>query len=330
MSSDLVRDALAAAGVDESALGAVETLAFPAATVDEARAPLRAGARTEDPLAVRSGVLDAIGLAASFDPAAHVFAMSAAPHGFRIEPGTGTTTEGASVRTDSPSAFVISTPDGSPIATGAVRAGGVQLRVLHAWPAPPLRTWRAAAGEAEWSLLAAGIDPGELARWDAAVVAGRLARLWRAPGDGRAAFAAMSSGARDSSPLVNARLWARGLKGVQRGAIERFAVVEAGLLAARLMRLRDALEPGDPSAAAEWRALCARRDDLEGLRVLLRDSDCDCGAELAEFLATVDAIGRAVRFSWPSELDVHDARLQRVSEMEPAAWWGSTRYPVLL
>jgi hypothetical protein len=330
MSSDLVRDALATAGVDESALGSVETLAFPAATVDEARAPLRAGARTEDPLAVRSGVLDAIGLAASFDPAAHVFAMSAAPLDFRIQPGTGTTTEGATVRTDSPSAFVISTPDGSPIATGAVRAGGVQLRVLHAWPAPPLRTWRAAAGEAEWSLLAAGTDPGELARWDAAVVAGRLARLWRAPGEGRAAFAAMSSGARDSSPLVNARIWARGLKGLQRGAIERFASVEAGRLAVQLTRLRDMLDASDPGMAAQWRALCARRDDLEGLRVLLRDSDCDCGAELAELLATVDALGRAIRFSWPTELDVHDARLQRVSEMEPTAWWGSTRYAVML
>jgi hypothetical protein len=330
MSSDLVRDALAAAGVDESALGAVETLSFPAATVDEARAPLRAGARTEDPLAVRSSVLDAIGLAASFDPAAQQFALSAAPHAFTIEPGAGTTTEGATVRTDSPSAFVLSTPDGSPLATGAVRAGGVQLRVLHAWPAPPLRTWRAAAGEAEWSLLAAGIDPGELARWDAAVVAGRLARLWRAAGEGRAALAAMSSGARDASPLVNARFWARGLKPVQRGALERFAAVEAGHLAVRLTRLQDALDPGDTGAAGQWRGLCARRDDLEGLRVLLRESDCDGGAELAELLATVDGIGRGIRFSWPSELDAHDARMQRVSEMEPHAWWGSTRYLVVL
>jgi len=72
--------------------------------------------------------------------------------------------------------------------------------------------------------------------------------------------------------------------------------------------------------------LCGRPTDIGWER----GKHLPSGAELAEFLATVDAIGRAVRFSWPSELDVHDARLQRVSEMEPAAWWGSTRYPVLL
>jgi hypothetical protein len=125
-------------------------------------------------------------------------------------------------------------------------------------------------------------------------------------------------------------LWARGLTSVQRAALERFAAVEAGHLAVRLTRLQETFDVQDLASTARWRALCAQRDDLEGLRVLLREADVDTGAELATWLAEVDAIGRALRFSWPTELDVHDGRLQRVSEMEPDVWWGSTRHPVLM
>ena len=46
-------------------------------------------------------------------------------------------------------------------------------------------------------------------------------------------------------------------------------------------------------------------------------------------LRGVDEAGRAVRFSWPSDVDVHDARLQRISEADPGAWWGSTRRQVV-
>ena len=61
--------------------------------------------------------------------------------------------------------------------------------------------------------------------------------------------------------------------------------------------------------------------------MLLREAGA--GETLAPALRGVDDAGRAVRFSWPSDVDVHDERLQRVSEADPGAWWGSTRRQVV-
>jgi hypothetical protein len=77
-----------------------------------------------------------------------------------------------------------------------------------------------------------------------------------------------------------------------------------------------------------WRALCHERDDLEGVRVLLREAGA--GGQLEEALRETDASGRAVRFSWPREVDVDDERLRRAALSNPGAWWGSTRYAVYL
>jgi hypothetical protein len=313
MSADNIRDLLARAGVDDGAIGAAETLAFPVATVDEARAPLRDDAVREAPLAVRSGVLAAIGLSATLDRAANRLAFAAPSDlGFMIDPAPSSAD---GLPTDAPSDFLIATRDAGPLALGSVRAGGLRLQGLHAWPAPPLGAWREAAGEAEWLLLAGedGIDESGVSRWTSTLIAGRVARLL-APSDG--------------SPLIAARKWSRSLTPGQGGLIERFATVAARTLAARLDRLQGTIVPDEPGLTARWRALCHERDDLEGLRVLLREART--GAALAGALAEADATGRALRFSWPSEVDVHDARLQRVAEGDPGAWWASTRGPAFV
>ena len=113
----------------------------------------------------------------------------------------------------------------------------------------------------------------------------------------------------DHGPTLDARP-----HGDQRALIERFAIVQA----ARHRRAPDA-PPGRPRPptrrSTAWQALC-------GIATTSRASACCCArpapaAPWRPSLHSVDATGRAVRFSWPSDVDVHDARLQRVSEAIP-------------
>jgi hypothetical protein len=312
------RDRLAGTGLDDGVLGAAETLSFPAATVDEARAPIREspspddfgaprGAVRELPLAVRSDVLGAIGLAATLDRAAGRLAFHApADLPFVLDPAPAA--EGFA--TNAPAEFLIATAvtgstGAEPLAFGSISASGLRLQGLHAWPAPPLDAWRAAAGDAEWHVLA---EHAGASRWQDTLIAGRIARLLQPL---------------DAPPLIAARTWSRTLSPGQRGLIERYATVAARQLTIRLERLQSTIVPDEPGLVDRWRRLCHDRDDLEGIRVLLREAKA--GDALAAALREGDAVGRALHFSWPSTADVHDERLQRVAEGDPGAWWAGTR-----
>jgi hypothetical protein len=296
------RDRLAGAGLDDGALGAAETLAFPAATVDEARAPIRASAVRELPLSVRSDVLGAIGLAATLDGAAGRLAFHAPTDlPFTVDPAP----DGEGFTTDVPVEFVIATSSAAPLAFGRISPAGLRLQALHAWPAPPLDAWRDAAGDGEWGILAA---VGAASRWQATLIAGRIARLLQPS---------------NAPSLIAARTWARTLTAGQRGLVERYATVAARQLTIRLERLQATIVPDQPGLVDRWRTLCHDRDDLEGIRVLLREAKT--GGGLAAALREADAVGRALHFSWPSTADVHDERLQRVAEGDPGAWWAGTR-----
>ena len=150
-------------------------------------------------------------------------------------------------------------------------------------------------------------------RWTETLAAGRIARAIE-PGATQAATIAM-------------RRWPRTLTADQRALIERFAIVQVRGIAARLDRLQTHFGPADASLDLAWQALCWDRDDVEGIRVLLREARA--GEALTSALRAVDEAGRAVRFSWPTEVDVHDERLQLISEADPGAWWGSTRRQVV-
>jgi hypothetical protein len=337
MSSPLLHDALAKAGVDETAVGKPQSFPLSWLSVDEARGP---GVRLEAPLHVRSDVLHHIGVRATYDPATQRMTFSARDTlPIAIEPGAAggdTTAAGEqSVPTDGHREFVIASPEGVPLASCRFDTGRAEFALVEAWPRPPLADWHAAAGDAEWTLLAREevLRGGVLSRWQAVVIAGRLARVFR-PADADAALQAMLTGARASSPadaMTQARTWPRTLTPLQRSAIERAAVVVAHGMAYSLsqhLEASDLVRPAEYEMDLSMRVLFCDRDDLEGIRVLLREADADAGAALAAALDEVDAIGRALRFSWPTEVDVHEERLQRVSEADPTAWWGSTRYRV--
>jgi hypothetical protein len=306
MTSEQIGTLLAQAGADAGAIGEAERLLLPEPQVDEARTARTGLAFVPATLLhVRSDALDAAGIEAGFDEDTRALVLTAPEalaFGFAA-PGERCTAGEAGgtwfrVPTDRSSAFGLWSAAG-PLAIGAVDARAIELRVVHAWPAPP--TWHDSGGV------------GGRSRWDETLATGRVAR-------------GMESGASQAATIA-ARRWTRELTADQCALIERFAIVQAHGIAARLDRLQTHFGPADASLDLTWQALCWDRDDVEGIRVLLREARA--GQALAAALRAVDELGRAVRFSWPSEVDVHDDRLQRVSEADPGAWWGSTRRQVV-
>jgi hypothetical protein len=314
MTSEQFEAFLAQAGVDAGAVGAAERLVLPEPQVDEARtARVGTGSVPTGLLDVRSDALGAAGIEAGFDEDASTLVLSARQDlafGLAEREVVGTRFH---VATDRPSAFGLWSVAG-PLAIGSIDARAIELRVVHAWPSPT-------------GLNDSGVEPHpndsgvELhsgvvqprSRWDDTLAAGRIARGVE-PGASQAA-------------TIAARRWTRGLTADQRTLIERFAIVQAHGIAARLDRLQAHFGPADASLDLAWQALCWDRDDVEGIRVLLREAGA--GQALTAALRAVDEAGRAVRFSWPSDVDVHDERLQRISESDPGAWWGSTRRQVV-
>ena len=299
MTSEQFKAFLAQAGVDAGAVGAAERLLLPEPQVDEARtARVGTASVPSGLLDVRSDVLGAAGIEAGFDEDARTLVLSARQDlafGLAEREVVGTRFH---VATDRPSAFGLWSVAG-PLAIGSIDARAIELRVVHAWPSP---TGLNDSGAVQ-----------QRSRWDDTLAAGRIAR-------------GVEPGASQASTIA-ARRWTRGLTADQRTLIERFAIVHAQGIAARLDRLQAHFGPADASLDLAWQALCWDRDDAEGIRVLLREAGA--GHALTAALRALDEAGRAVRFSWPSDVDVHDERLQRISESDPGAWWGSTRRQVV-
>jgi len=332
MTSEQVEAFLAQAGLDAGAVGAAERLLLPEPQVDEARtartgAGFAAGGLDAGLLHVRSDGLSATGIEARFDEDARTLVLSA-----REDLAFGLADRQVGTRfhvpADRPSAFGLWSAAG-PLAIGSIDARAIELRVVHAWPSPSGLNDSGVQIDSGVEMHAndSGVEPrpndsgvglhsGVVrppSRWTETLAAGRIARAIE-PGATQAATIAM-------------RRWPRTLTADQRALIERFAIVQVRGIAARLDRLQTHFGPADASLDLAWQALCWDRDDVEGIRVLLREARA--GEALTSALRAVDEAGRAVRFSWPSDIDVHDERLQRISEADPGAWWGSTRRQVV-
>jgi hypothetical protein len=297
MTSEQFEAFLAQAGVDAGAVGAAERLLLPEPQVDEARtARIGTGAVPAALLDVRSDALSAAGIEAGFDEDARTLVLSARQDlafGLAEREVVGTRFH---VATDRPSAFGLWSVAG-PLAIGSIDARAIELRVVHGWPAPPIRD---EVNVSAWD------------RWQATRAAGRIARGIEPDAD--------------EADAIAIRRWPRTLTAEQRALIERFAIVRARDVESQLARIQDGLGI-DQQLDFAWQGICWDRDDVEGIRVLLREAGA--GQALTAALRAVDEAGRAVRFSWPSDVDVHDERLQRISESDPGAWWGSTRRQVV-
>ena len=331
MTSEQVEAFLAQAGLDAGAVGAAERLLLPEPQVDEARtartgAGFAAGGLDAGLLHVRSDGLSAAGIEARFDEDARTLVLSA-----REDLAFGLADRQVGTRfhvpADRASAFGLWSAAG-PLAIGSIDARAIELRVVHAWPSPSGLNDSGVQIDSGVEMRGnhSGVEPRpndsgvglhsgvvrQRSRWAETLAAGRIARAI----EPRATQAA----------TIAARRWPRTLSADQRALIERFAIVQVRDIAARLDRLQTHFGPADASLDLTWQALCWDRDDVDGIRVLLREAGA--GEALTSALRALDETGRAVRFSWPSDVDVHDERLQRISEADPGAWWGSTRRQV--
>ena len=243
MTSEQFEAFLAQAGVDAGAVGAAERLLLPEPQVDEARTT-RIGTAFVPPalLHVRSDALSAAGIDAGFDEDARTLVLSARQDlafGLAESGAPFTSGEAGGIRfhvaTDRPSAFGLWSVAG-PLAIGSIDARAIELRVVHAWPAPTGLDDSGVQSDSgvevpvndsgvEQALNHSGVEPDPndsgvgfhsgvvrpRSRWDETLAAGRIAR-------------AMEPGASQAATIA-ARRWTRGLTADQRTLIERFAIV---------------------------------------------------------------------------------------------------------
>jgi len=186
----------------------------------------------------------------------------------------------------------------------------------------PLESWLSDAPR--W--LVDEIEDMNFGTYGAAAAAGLYLRVAEPedPAAVRDAVARLLAGEPDP---VNARVdaWLSGLSSAQVGTVAELGLAEVAQLQAELDDLERAPAPG----ASPWRArllrLLLRRDDLAGVLELLgRRGE---GGALADAMAAFDVT--AVRWlrSLPFEVQVRHARLWRVRQAAPDAWWAAPARP---
>jgi hypothetical protein len=222
--------------------------------------------------------------------------------------------------------FVVTGPNGSlvvEVATGRMWLRGYPggLPALAMLDSSVL-AWCREAGDT-W--LASEVE-SRLARatpWQAGVCVGMCARLLElTPSETRVAAEMIRQG--QSHPLIAApRRWARGLSHDQRSTFERLALAEVDRLFQALEDFEAPDVRDDLDWQAEWREVCHRRDDLEGVRVLL--AEAGSVTTLAEELNDLDVLGRKVAFDIPVASVPDDDRLIRSSTVDAGAWWVGIR-----
>jgi hypothetical protein len=301
-----------------------------------------------DLLTVRSSALEDIGLTAALEPdlsELHLWSDDQVAFLILVDGLTSEWPQGrseASALVDAPvtrvrlplrQSFrcVIAAPDRSALALLQHRPEDLRVQPVYPWADPPIDVLMEQPDDAPLNAMTQE-RAKHADRWERTLILGMLARL-AAPvaGNPRARLQAMMSGAPSltEAPL-SPRLWFGQLTARHRALIARRAIAHGQILVADLEDCRDALVPTNQRLAATWLDLCHRRDDLEGVRVLLRSVDVSEVEALETALRDVDAVGKADRFSWPPEIEVDDERLRLVALSDPGAWWGSTIYPVQL
>lgn len=129
---------------------------------------------------------------------------------------------------------------------------------------------------------------------------------------------ALLSGSLDpvaSQPLA----WFESVDPGHRRAALSGALSHAGALSEHLVMLRTNLDLNAPSWLDRLRSVLHIRDDLEGVRcLLLHTGDVE---QFDEELALFDEEGRRFLRSFPRPVGLWDARLQRVAQVDPSAWW---------
>lgn len=326
--TSLVQD-LDAFGLSPSMIGPEERLPLPTSGPQGA---LQKSPVTHDRLlAAHSPVLDALGLQIEVAPDTRaVRVISRGALAFQVRSGLGSTDPApadaagmARVVLPLTGRFLIESDRGTPLVAGALGDDALELRPLYAWTAPPVEEWQVNAQDT-WMqtqlTLALGSDA-----WTRTSLAGQIARLGEPEALDVAALIAEGR-FQDLVPEADLapRRWARRLDTASLAALEQQAVRRAEALGDDLADLFDTLSADLQEASSAWLRLCHRRDDIESVRVLLREAGA--GDALDAVLDTADRSGRAIRINLDGTVLADDERLRRVALGDPAAWWGSTDF----
>lgn len=319
---------LEALGVSPRMLGPAEHLALPGAGPQQA---LQAGPRVPSTttLAAHSPTLDTLGMRLELEPEARAFRVISR-HGasFRVRPGLHdvppqVADEAGMVRVElaHQGRFLIESLGGTPLVVGYTDQAALRLQPIYAWPAPPIEEWIVSSNDMWMQDEVRGGSTADA--WKRTSLAGQLARLSESATKDVAALIASGrlQDLVDESELAPRR-WARSLDAASRAALEQQAVRRAEVLGDDLEDLFDTLSADMSEASLAWRRLCHRRDDIESVRVLLREAGA--GDELDKVLEDADRTGRAVRINLDGTVAAADERLRRVALGDPSAWWGST------
>jgi hypothetical protein len=282
-------------------------------------------------LPAHSSVMDALGLRIEVDPAGRDLrvisreggAFQVRPDLHAVEAQVADAAGIARVTLQQDGRFLIESAAGSPMVVGWRDSRNLLLRPVYPWAAPPVEEWTTMTTD-RW--MQDRLSQGARAdAWTRTSLAGQLARLCEP--ESRDVAALIASGRLQdlvSEVELAPRRWARALPPSEKAALEQQAVRRAEALGDDLTDLFDTLSADMAEASESWAHLCHRRDDIESVRLLLKEAGT--GAALDAALEALDRTGRAVRINLEASLTSDDERLRRVALGDPSAWWGSTDF----
>lgn len=320
---------LQALGISHDMLGPVEQLPMPSAGPHAALQQGDAGPRLLLP--AYSPVMDALGLRIEVDPeGGQLRVISRGAAAFQVRPGLRDAPAEAAdeagisrVTLQQAGRFLIESASGTPLVLGWRDTGALLLQAIYAWPSPPVEEWTVNMQDT-WMQAQLAQASGADA-WTSTSLAGQLARLCEP--EVRDVAALIASGRLQdlvSEADLAPRRWARRLDPRATQALEQQAIRRAEALGDDLTDLFDTLSADMAEASGSWTRLCHRRDDIESVRVLLREAGA--GKALDDVLASADRTGRAIRINLDAAISAADERLRRVALGDPSAWWGSTDF----
>jgi hypothetical protein len=181
---------------------------------------------------------------------------------------------------------------------------------------PPvgLEQWVSASGAESWVRNEVQRHLAQNDTWHNFVAAGLMARL------------AIPSGttwqiAEIQEDLAKPRRWIRSLDQEQRMTVEILLAAEVQRLFISLDELHREMACDDPGWQADLVQFCQERDDLEGVRILLNETES--GLRMDYVVEAFDSSASKFVRGIPVVLTLHDERLQSVASFDPEAWWVS-------
>ena len=156
--------------------------------------------------------------------------------------------------------------------------------------------------------------------WRQAIAAGLYARLYQ-PADSAAGAARVRDfrNGRIETRFTEPREWAKTLHETQAIRFESLALAEIDGLHAAMDDLEVALDEGSEEWVDAWRDICHRRDELEGVKLVLQERGK--GAALQSTLEQLDRRGRQFLINIPEGVLQPDIQLERANLLDPTAWW---------